>query len=247
LSTLAARLGRLEALESRFAESLEQEKLLAMAEFAAGAGHEINNPLAVIAGRAQLFLRDEKDPERRRGLALINAQAMRVYEMIADLMLFARPPGAERKDVDLCRLVQAALDQLASRAADQATALEYQGPPGPMPIEADAAQLSVALRALVSNSIEALGGGGRVAVELGRDTSEIWIRVADDGPGITAEERKRIFDPFFSARQAGRGLGMGLAKCWRIVTSHGGRIDVESLPGRGAAFTIRLPAGDPAK
>ena len=94
LPSLAARLARLAALEDRFRRDLEQEKLAALAEFAAGAGHEINNPLTVIAGRAQLFLREETDPERRRGLALINAQAMRVYEMIADLRLFARPPAA---------------------------------------------------------------------------------------------------------------------------------------------------------
>jgi signal transduction histidine kinase len=67
------------------------------------------------------------------------------------------------------------------------------------------------------------------------------IRVSDDGPGITPDERRRIFDPFFSARQAGRGLGMGLPKCWRIVTNHGGRIGVESERGRGAVFTIALP------
>ena len=67
------------------------------------------------------------------------------------------------------------------------------------------------------------------------------IRVTDDGPGITPEERRHIFDPFYSARQAGRGLGLGLSKCWRIVTNHGGRIEVESRPGQGTTFVITLP------
>jgi len=67
------------------------------------------------------------------------------------------------------------------------------------------------------------------------------LTIADNGPGITAEERRHIFDPFFSARQAGRGLGMGLSKCWRIVTNHGGSVEVESQPGQGATFRIRLP------
>jgi signal transduction histidine kinase len=80
-----------------------------------------------------------------------------------------------------------------------------------------------------------------VEVELGRGEADAWIRVVDDGPGIGPQERKRIFDPFFSARQAGRGLGMGLAKCWRIVTNHGGQVEVESQPGCGTTFTIRLP------
>ncbi len=67
------------------------------------------------------------------------------------------------------------------------------------------------------------------------------ISVTDDGPGITPDERRHIFDPFFSARQAGRGLGLGLSKCWRIVTNHGGKIEVESAPGQGAGFVITLP------
>ena len=90
--TSRLRLLQLQTLLASFTERLEQEKLESLAEFAAGAGHEINNPLAVISGRAQLFLRHEKDPERRRELAVINTQARRVHEMIADLMLFARPP-----------------------------------------------------------------------------------------------------------------------------------------------------------
>src|SRR5690606_20308915 len=79
---------------------LEREKLEALAEFAAGAGHEMNNPLAVIAGRAQLLLKDETDAQKRRELAVIHAQAMRVHEMIADLMLFARPPQPRRSEVN---------------------------------------------------------------------------------------------------------------------------------------------------
>src|SRR5664279_4055523 len=96
-------LARLRELEANFAQALEREKLEAMAEFAAGAGHEINNPLTVIAGRAQLLLRGETDPERRHALALMNAQAMRVYEMIADMMLFARPPRPELQPVEVVK------------------------------------------------------------------------------------------------------------------------------------------------
>ena len=99
-SSTADKLARLAELEADFQRTLETEKLEAMAEFAAGAGHEINNPLTVISGRAQLLLRDETDPERRHALALISAQAMRVYEMIADMMLFARPPRPECQQVE---------------------------------------------------------------------------------------------------------------------------------------------------
>ncbi|MGC3972649.1 MAG: histidine kinase dimerization/phospho-acceptor domain-containing protein [Pirellulales bacterium] len=98
-------------------EELECAKLEALAEFAAGAGHEINNPLAVISGRAQMLLRDEKDPERRRELGIIRAQALRIHEMIADLMLFARPPLPQRAACDLSAIVDAAVAGMRAKAA----------------------------------------------------------------------------------------------------------------------------------
>ena len=106
-------------------------------------------------------------------------------------------------------------------------------------------QLTVALKAVIQNALEALGHGGHVEVTVRHGAGEVEISVADDGPGIAPEERRHLFDPFYSARQAGRGLGMGLAKCWRIVTSHGGRIEVQDTPGRGATLLLHLPAEGP--
>ncbi|HEY5315229.1 MAG TPA: histidine kinase dimerization/phospho-acceptor domain-containing protein, partial [Pirellulales bacterium] len=113
---LAALLARLELLEHRFQETLESEKLESLAEWAAGAGHEINNPLAVITGRAQLLARDEPDPQRRRELAVIRTQAQRVHEMIADLMLFARPPEPELQPCPLAELLEQIVRELQPRA-----------------------------------------------------------------------------------------------------------------------------------
>ena len=271
----ADRLARLAELESCFQQALEAAKLDAMAEFAAGAGHEINNPLTVISGRAQLLLRDETNPERRHALALIIAQAMRVYEMIADMMLFARPPQPEFRQIELVELIDAVVADLSPRCTSQETAMRRAGEPGPIFIEADAVQLKVALRTMCQNSLDALQSGGHVeiTVETGAnrlaaadaatpdrlaaagtaacDDSksdvpsitegyEVRIQIRDDGPGLKPEERRHIFAPFYSARQAGRGLGLGLSKAWRIITNHGGRIDVESQPGHGATFTVAL-------
>ncbi len=244
LPRLADRLARLARLETSCQEVIETEKLSAMAEFAAGAGHEINTPLAVIAGRSQLLLRDETDPERRRSLALIGAQAMRIYEMIADLRLFARPPRPEPQRVDLAALADRVVGELAMTAEAQETALRRNGPAGPVEIQADPVQIAVALKAVIQNALESLGYGGHVEVAIRPLAAEVELSVTDDGPGIAPEERRHLFDPFYSARQAGRGLGMGLAKCWRIVTNHGGRVDVQSQGGRGATVTIRLPAGE---
>ncbi len=232
---------RLHELEAKFAQALEREKLEAMAEFAAGAGHEINNPLTVIAGRAQLLLQGETDPERRHALALMNAQAMRVYEMIADMMLFARPPQPNFARFEAVKWSDELIAELQPAAARQETALTRIGRQEPLEIEADPTQLAVAVRALLQNAFEALVSGGSVQVDVQSSENELRISVIDDGPGVSEAERRHIFDPFYSARQAGRGLGLGLSKCWRIATNHGGKVAVESSPGKGAAFTMTLP------
>jgi signal transduction histidine kinase len=245
LPDLLTRLARLDQLERRFQQTLEREKLSAMAEFAAGAGHEINNPLAIIAGRAQLCLREETDPQRRRELALINAQVKRAYEMIADMRLFARPPRPELKTVELASFLDSLVVELAAAATEQGTSLAWSGEKGPLEIEADPVQIHVAVGALVKNALEALAGDGHVGIELCRRDDGVGIVVCDDGPGILPEHRPHIFDPFYSSRQAGRGLGLGLSKCWRIVGLHHGRLEVQSEPGQGARFTIVLPLRQP--
>jgi signal transduction histidine kinase len=111
----------------------------------------------------------------------------------------------------------------------------------PIEMTADPVQLMVALKAMVQNSLEALGSGGHIELELRSTAADVEIFIHDDGPGIPAEVRPHVFDPFYSARQAGRGLGLGLAKAWRIITNHGGRITLESQSGPGAKFTITLP------
>ncbi len=89
--------------------------------------------------------------------------------------------------------------------------------------------------------MEAIGYEGRIEIDVRGHERHVEIRVNDDGPGISAEQRRHLFDPYYAGRQAGRGLGLGLSKCWRIVTNHGGRIDVNSSPGQGTRFTITLP------
>jgi signal transduction histidine kinase len=245
---LAALLQRLDLLEHRFQETLEAEKLESLAEWAAGAGHEINNPLAVITGRAQLLARDEPDPERRRELAVIRTQAQRVHEMIADLMLFARPPEPELEPCPLAELLAQIVRELKPRAEERQVQVHLDLP-GVAEVEADPVQLAVAIRAVCDNALEAAQPGGRVSItcrtslQAAVGPPERWIEVvvSDDGPGISAEVRRHLFDPFYSGRQAGRGLGMGLAKCWRIVTRHGGQLGVTSEPDTGTTVVMRLP------
>ena len=230
------------APDASFDSRLEQAKLDAMKELAYGASHEINNPLANISARAQSLLRDERDPERRRTLEAINQQALRAHEMISDLMLFARPPKLELAAVNLSEVVQQAARGLAPelQRREISLALTIDDPlPG---CSADGTQLQVAIHALLDNAANAIGHGGAISVAVEQEeASRVQIIVADNGPGIAPEVRAHIFDPFYSGREAGRGLGFGLSKAWRIIALHGGSIEVKSPPTGGVTFTITLP------
>jgi signal transduction histidine kinase len=249
LVTLTGKLRDLDRLANEFDDRLEQEKLASLGELAYGASHEINNPLANISTRAQALMTDESDPERRRMLAIINSQALRANEMIADMMLFARPPQLVCEPIDLVTLVNSLLDELAPDAALQGTRLNRVGLDEPgLTVSADATQLAMALRAVIVNALQALGADGEVEVQLLATAppspgaaAQAKIAVRDTGPGIPPDIRRHLFDPFFSGREAGRGLGLGLAKCWRVVTLHGGRIEVASPPHQGTIITLSLP------
>ena len=224
-------------------EELEQKKLEALAEFAAGAGHEINNPLAIIGGRAQLLLREIEHPEHRRQLGVIVAQVKRAYEMIADIRFFARPPQPEPVMFNLS-------ENLKTLIAEQMPLMEESGVSfhsdietvkEPM-VETDPVLCHVAVSILCNNAREAVQlTGGTVWLRLCQEMNTWEIIVDDDGPGVSEEIRSLIFDPFFSGRQAGRGLGFGLPKVWCIMRLLGGAIRHEPSTERGAKFVLTLP------
>jgi signal transduction histidine kinase len=225
---------------------LQRQKLDALKELAYGASHEINNPLANIAARAQTLLRDETHPDRRRALEAIHQQALRAHEMISDLMLFARPPRLVLDTVDLNELASRLVSELTVEAKERQIELVLRLPSEPLQIFADVEQLTVALAAVCVNALEAIGRAGTVSLSAQQETlggqERAIIEIADTGPGISPEVREHLFDPFFSGREAGRGLGFGLSKCWRIVTEHGGDIVVSSEKSQGTTFTIYLPS-----
>lgn len=224
-----------------FAEELQRAKLEAIKELAYGASHEINNPLANIALRAQTLLKREDDPSKRKALEAMHRASMRGHEMISDMMLFARPPAASKRPIDLRDVVAEVVKELAPRAEELGTKLAAETPKEPVDTVADPDQMIIAVRALVENSFDALGQGGDVVVSTSRTGSEAILEVADNGPSVPDEIRPHVFDPFFSGREAGRGLGFGLPKCWRLVTEHGGTVRLDSKSGRGVTVTIRLP------
>ncbi len=229
------------AISASYDVRLRDAKLAALQELAYGASHEINNPLANIAGRAQSLLADEQSPDRRRALSAIYQQSLRAHEMISDLMLFAQPPVPVMESLSLGDLLAKVARELEVEVLQRSIDLHLDVPRELPAITGDATQLGVALRAGVVNAIEAIGHGGRIIVAGEYETSLVRVRILDTGPGLNDREIEHAFDPFFSGREAGRGLGFGLTKCWRIVAAHHGSVTIANREVMGAELVIELP------
>jgi hypothetical protein len=230
-----------DADRDRFDAAVADARLEAVRSLAYGAGHEINNPLANIAARAQALLIDEKDPERRRKLSTIVDQAFRARDMIGGLMVFARPPRPRPTRSDLHDVVRSVVEASRAVADVRGIRLDYAPPPASVAVWIDAAQVSDALRALVQNAIEAVADGGRVVIEAAAEGDGGHVTVADDGPGMLGDAARRAFDPFFSGRDAGRGIGLGLPKALRLIEVNGGTLTIQSAAGRGTVVAVSLP------
>jgi signal transduction histidine kinase len=241
----------------RFEVELERQKLEAMAEFAAGAGHEINNPLAIISGHAQLLIREINNPEYQHKLATIITQVKRAYEMIADIRYFARPPLPVISEFDLVgevnKIVEEQRLKLCETGQENYVEINFETVvESPFYIATDQIQLHIAIAAICNNARESLllknidgqlerNHSGRIEVSLIKSGNEVKVSVEDNGIGISPEIRQLIFCPYFSGRQAGRGLGFGLPKAWRIIQQLKGSIKTETKKQEGTKFTITIP------
>jgi len=233
-----------DAAASRFVEAVAAARIDGLREFAYGAGHEINNPLANIATRAQALLIDEDDPERRRRLATIVDQAFRARDMIGGLMVFARPPKPRPAAVSLEDVLQDVVQAVRSLAGSRGVRLEHAPAASDLFAHVDASLVTEALRLLTVNAIEAAVGGGLVRLEAAADqTSDAACRVTirDDGAGMTPDMLRRAFDPFASGREAGRGIGLGLPKAWRLLEINGCQLTVDSQPRHGTRLVVTMP------
>ena len=219
------------------------EHLEALAEFSAGAGHEINNPLAIINGHVQLLFSQIDDPQQRRSLAAIAAQVKRAYEMIADIRLFARPPKPEFVQFGLYTKIDELVEKQLPEFLPPGIVLQWKHGESSLILDSDPVQISVALLALVRNAIESLGEKGTITLDVqeNQEVNQVEIRILDDGPGIPDDIREMIFSPFFSGRQAGRGLGFGLPKAWRIAKQCGGSLELGCGEESNTCFVLKLP------
>lgn len=224
-------------------DRLQERKLTALAEFAAGAGHEINTPLAVISGQAQYMLNLEEDATKRKSLQAIIQQARRVHEILTDLMQFARPAKPNLQVLDLGLVIREVIGLFHDDATDRGLRFETEIPSGYLAF-ADPRQIRTALQCLIRNAVEAAPTGGWIRVRGDSVDDQLMVVVEDSGAGPDAAIIQHLFDPFFSGRPAGRGRGLGLATAWRLAKEQGG--DVRFLPTSEcpARFVLSLPKAE---
>ena len=217
------------------------ERLATVGQLAAGIAHEIRNPLASISGSIELLSQSAPASEDDKALmAIVLREVDRLNTLIAELLDYANPRPRELHDVDLAVVLDdtAAALRMDRRLAGVTFAVEAV--PRRLPIEGDAGKLRQVIWNLARNGAEAaVSGGGHVWLRGSLDDEHVHVVVEDDGRGIAPADVPRVFDPFFTTKPGGTGLG--LATCHAIVAEHGGVIAVDSTPGAGTRFTIRLP------
>ncbi len=215
--------------------------LAGLAEFAAGAGHELNNPLAVIMGRAQLVLGRSPDPEATRSLRAIITQAQRAHRILRDLMFVARPGEFRPRACQPDEIVRASLRDLQDEAEAQGVRLVLDAREPAPKVWADPEPLRQVADILTRNALEASARGATIRFATGGDARPDPLDRPRLRAGDLARRGAHLFDPFYCGRQAGRGLGLGLPRAARIIDLVGGEIRWQSTPGQGATFQVTLP------
>ena len=220
----------------------EAERLASVGELAAGLAHEIRNPLAGIINATTLLKGEESltGEERASTLDAVKREARRLDRILSDFLLFTRPREPKRREGDIGEVVDdvvALLRNDPDRTAHVTFEVHVDSALAPFAFDAD--QVTQVLWNIALNGVEAMDGAGCLSFDVVRRNGEVLIAVSDTGRGITPDERRHVFEPFYSKKTDGTGLGLTLAQ--RIVAAHGGRIDMESVPGAGSRFLVALP------
>jgi PAS domain S-box-containing protein len=244
VSGAAVTLSDLRPLKDREEERRRLDRLSLLAEVSGVVAHEIRNPLAGMgAGIQHLMTKFEEGDDKYQALERILKEGERVNGIIEDILLITRPPHLDLAPCNVSDVVADSLNGWETQAKTQGVQVrKYLGPDLP-PVRADRERLQHALSRLLSNAVEAMPDGGELDVLVtGPDSGQsgyVDVEIRDTGIGIKQEDLREIFEPFYSSKTRGTGLGLTIAK--RIINGHGGEIDVESEEGRGTRVVVRLP------
>ena len=240
------------SLRKQLEEQLRQtERLAELGTLASGMAHEIGTPMNVILGRAEFLQRKTKDPDTAKGLQTIIDQVERITRIMNQLLTFARRRPIERRPTNLNKVVVDTLEMVRERFKRHRIELKTDLAPTLPLVEADPDQIGQVILNLAINALHAIGNEGAlhigtsVAAVLdgsgGAATDMVELSVSDSGHGIAPEDLDKIFNPFFTTKEVGKGTGLGLTVVHGIVQEHGGQIKVESETQKGTTFRILLP------
>ncbi|MCW5890330.1 MAG: HAMP domain-containing histidine kinase [bacterium] len=224
------------------------ERFAALGQMAATIAHELGTPLNSVLGYTQLLRREELPPAQAARLQIVESQVQRMIETIRSVLDRMRQGTAPRVEVALAPLVTEVLELVATRLAERRLVAVGEVGDDVPPVEGDPVALRQVLRNLVTNAIDATPAGGRIEVraervdDAGAGAGSVAIVVRDTGVGMAAADVRRIFEPFYTTKGPERGSGLGLAIVEHVARSHGGRVVVESAPGRGTTMRVLLPA-----
>ena len=219
---------------------MQAEKMAAIGELAAGIAHEIRNPLGIITGSAETVRKHEDQKIREEMTSYILEESKRINGLVSTFLDFARPKEPKLMSCDLREVLEKTLLLLSPQAKTLGVEIKKEIPQKPLHVSIDPDQMRQAFTNLGVNALEAMPNGGILKVmvlENARD--KVLVRFSDTGKGIPQEVQTKVFDPFFTTKDGGTGLGLPIAH--RIITHHGGDINVEGGEGKGSTFTIALP------
>lgn len=218
------------------------ERLAAIGQLAAGISHEIDNPVGIILGYAELLLDDlPAQDERREDVIAIIDECRRCKRITGGLLGFARSSPPRQELFDLRPLIQQTLASLRPQKLFREILVDFPASGPALPLVGDVDQLRQVLVNLLLNAAQAMGGQGRIWVRA-EALENLLVEVEDDGPGISEELLERIFEPFFSTKNRGEGTGLGLSVCRKLVEAHGGTLVATAGARGGALFRLTLPA-----
>lgn len=236
-------------LEAAQAQLLQSEKLASIGQLAAGIAHELNNPLMVVMGNAQLALRMLGQPRPVEALrleltALLHAtdeEAHRARTIVANLLDFSRTTPPAQLAVDLQALLDESMRLVAHQASLQEIQVARRYSPDRPTVTVDPNELKQVFINVMLNAVQAMPTGGRLTLATSATATHVMIEIQDTGVGIAEEHLPQVFDPFFTTKEVGQGTGLGLSVSYSIVQRYQGTIDVTSHVGQGTTVTIQLP------
>jgi signal transduction histidine kinase len=228
------------ALEETSEQLRQSQKMDAIGRLAGGVAHDFNNLLLAINGYADFLAASLTDSEQKRYAREIRAAGDRAAALTHQLLAFSRRQVLQTRVVNLNGCVRDIESMLRRLIGGVTVVLDLD--PGLHAVEADPSQIGQVLLNLAVNARDSMSGRGTLTISTRNDGSDVVLEVADDGTGMDEETSSRIFEPFFTTKAVGSGTGLGLSTVYGIVTQSGGSIAVRSEPGRGATFTVRLPA-----